>query len=95
MFHFGEKDSEFFDLFVESAKYFYRGAQMMDEVMMDYSKASDKVKSIIDLEKEADELNEKIIDKLNIAFITPLDREDIYALATGLGGGVDILQGSL
>ena len=95
MFHFGEKDSEFFDLFVESAKYFYRGAQMMDEVMMDYSKVSDKVKSIIDLEKEADELNEKIIDKLNIAFITPLDREDIYALATGLGGGVDILQGSL
>jgi len=95
MFHFAEKDTEFFDLFVESAKYFYQGAQMMDEVMMDYSKASDKVKSIIELESQADELNEKIIDKLNIAFITPLDREDIYAIATGLGAGVDILQGTL
>lgn len=95
MFHFAEKDTEFFDLFVMSAKYFYQGAQMMDEVMMDYSKASDKVKSIIDLEGEADELNEMILDKLNIAFITPLDREDIYAIATGLDMGVDILQGTL
>lgn len=95
MFHFVEKDTEFFDLFVDSAKYFYQGAQMLDEVMMDYSKASDKVKAIIDLEHEADELNEKIVDKLNISFITPLDREDIYALAAGLGMGVDILQGTL
>lgn len=95
MFHFAKKDTEFFDLFVESAKYFYQGTQMMDEVMMDYSKASEKVKFIIDLEAQSDDLNEKIIDKLNIAFITPLDREDIYALATGLRMGVDNLQGTL
>ena len=37
MFKFKQKDSEFFDLFVESAQYFYQGALMMDEVMLDYS----------------------------------------------------------
>ena len=37
MFKFKKKDSEFFDLFVESANYFYKGALMMDEVMLDYS----------------------------------------------------------
>ena len=95
MFKFKKKDSEFFDLFVESANYFYKGALMMDEVMLDYSKAVDKVKEINDLEHEADKVNDKIIDKLNLTFITPIDREDIYALANGLDDGVDYLQGTL
>ncbi len=95
MFNFSNKDMEFFDLFVESAKYFYQGALMMDEVMMDYSKASDKIKEIIDLEHAADEVNDKIIDKLNLTFITPIDREDIYALANEMDDGVDLLHGTL
>lgn len=95
MFKFKKKDSEFFDLFVDSARYFYQGSLMMDEVMLDYSKAADKVKDIIDLEHEADKINDKIIDKLNLTFITPIDREDIYALANGLDDGVDLLQGTL
>ena len=95
MFKFKKKDSEFFDLFVDSANYFYQGALMMDEVRLDYSKAVDKVKEINDLEHEADKVNDKIIDKLNLTFITPIDREDIYALANGLDDGVDYLQGTL
>ena len=95
MFKFKKKDSEFFDLFVDSARYFYQGSLMMDEVMLDYSKAADKVKDIIDLEHEADKINDKIIDKLNLTFITPIDREDIYALANRLDDGVDLLQGTL
>lgn len=95
MFNFKKKDNEFFDLFVESAKYFYKGAIMMDEVMLDYSKAADKIQEIIELEHEADAVNDKIIDKLNMTFITPIDREDIYQLANGLDDGVDFLQGTL
>ena len=95
MFKFNQKDTEYFDLFVESARYFYNGALMMDEVMLDYSKASDKVREIMELEHEADAVNDKIIDKLNMTFITPIDREDIYAIANGLDDGVDILQGTL
>jgi hypothetical protein len=95
MFNFKRKDTEFFDLFVESASFFYKGALMMDEVMVDYSKAEAKMREIIDLEHEADIVNDKIIDKLNQTFITPIDREDIYALANGLDDGVDFLQGTL
>ena len=95
MFKFNQKDTEYFDLFVESARYFYNGALMMDEVMLDYSKATDKVREIVELEHEADAVNDKIIDKLNMTFITPIDREDIYAIANGLDDGVDILQGTL
>ncbi len=95
MFKFKQKDGEFFDLFVESARFFHSGALIMDEVMADYSKAHSRVKQIIDLEHEADKVNDKIIDKLNMTFITPIDREDIYALANGLDDGVDYLQGTI
>ena len=95
MFNFTKKDTEFFDLFVESARYFYKGALLMDEVMQDYSIADAKMDEIVDLEHEADAINDRIIDKLNQTFITPIDREDIYSLANGLDDGVDFLQGTL
>lgn len=97
MFSFKKKNdsSEFFDLFVESARYFNKGALLMDDVMIDHSKAEVKVKEIQDLEHAADKINDKIIDKLNLTFITPIDREDIYSLANGLDDGVDYLQGTL
>ena len=95
MFNFQRKNTEFFDLFVESAQCFYRGALVLDEVMLDYTKAADKMKEIIDLEHEADAINDRIIDELNQTFITPIDREDIFALANGLDDGVDFLQSTL
>lgn len=95
MFNFTHKDEEFYDLFIDSAVFFNRGALLMNEVMKDYSKAEVKMKEIIDLEHDADEVNDRIIDKLNQTFITPIDREDIYALANGLDDGVDFLQGTL
>ena len=95
MFNFQHKNTEFFDCFVESAKCFYRGALMLDEVMLDYTRAAEKMKAIIDLEHEADAINDKIIDELNQTFITPIDREDIFSLANGLDDGVDYLQTTL
>lgn len=95
MFEFKKKDNEFFDLFIDSAQYFYKCALMMDEVMLDYSKAADKIQEITDLEHEADAVNDRILDKLNLTFITPIDREDIYALANGLDDGVDLVQGTM
>lgn len=95
MFHFKHKDTEFFDLFVQSAEFFYKGALLIDEVMVDAAKADAKMKEIVTLEHQADAINDKIIDKLNQTFITPIDREDIYALANGLDDGVDYLQGTL
>ena len=90
-----KKSNEFFVLFEESAEYFYQATLLLDEVMMDHRKADIKVKEINDLEHRADKVNDAIIDKLNQTFITPIDREDIYAIANGLDDGVDQLQGRL
>ena len=47
MFNFKHKNTEFFDLFVDSAKYFYKGALIMEEVMLDSTKAVAKMKEIL------------------------------------------------
>ena len=93
MFNFKQKDDEFFDLFLESAKFFHAGALILDEVIQDYKTTAVKVEEINKIEHEADAINDRIIDKLNLTFITPIDREDIYALANNLDDGVDLLQG--
>lgn len=92
---FTKKDTEFYDLFLASAKYFNNSAKLINDVMSGNNRAEAKIPDIINIEHEADIVNDKIIDKLNKTFITPLDREDIYALANGLDDGVDFLQGTL
>ena len=84
MFNFSRKDTEFFDLLLENVKFFHLGAVILDDVMKDPNKALERIEDILGLESAADEVNEKIINKLNLSFITPIDREDIYAIAGAL-----------
>ncbi len=95
MFNFARKDTEFFDLFVENAKFFHLGAVMLDALIKDPNKSLEHIEEILGLESSADEVNEKIINKLNLSFITPIDREDIFYVASELGNGIDMLQGAL
>lgn len=92
---FKNKDTEFYDLFLASARYFHNSAVLIRDVMAGVNEAEAKISDIIKIEHDADAINDKIIDKLNKTFITPIDREDIYALANGLDDGVDFLQGTL
>ncbi len=91
----GKKNTEFYDLFIQSAGYFHKGALIINEVMQDYSCAEEKMHDINDLEHAADDINDKIIAQLNHTFITPIDREDIYEIANALDDGVDYLHGTL
>lgn len=95
MFNFSRKDTEFFDLFVENANFFHLGAVMLDALIKDPNKSLEHIEEILGLESSADEVNEKIINKLNLSFITPIDREDIYSIAGELGNGIDMLHGAL
>ncbi len=95
MFNFSRKDTEFFDLFLENAKFFHLGAVLLDDVIKDPNKSLERIEDILGLESAADEVNEKIINKLNLSFITPIDREDIFAIAGELANGVDMMQGAL
>lgn len=92
---FKKKDTEFYDLFLTSANYFHESALLINKVMSGNNEADAGFSDITKIEHDADAINDQIIDKLNRTFITPIDREDIYALANGLDDGVDFLQGTL
>jgi uncharacterized protein len=44
------------------------------------------------LEHIGDELTHKIFEELNLSFITPFDREDIYSLAKGIDDVLDLID---
>lgn len=95
MFNFSRKDKEFFELFWENAKYFNLGAIILDEIIKDPNKAAERRDEILALEASSDNVNEKIVAKLNLSFITPIDREDIFSIAGELATGVDMLHDAL
>ena len=95
MFNFSSKDREFFDLFIKNAEYFHLAALLLDEIIKDPNKSSERMDEILGLESSSDEVNEEIIKKLNLSFITPIDREDIYSIAGELATGVDMLHDAL
>lgn len=93
MFGLKPKEDKFFELFAQSACLVQKGAFILKDSVIDVSKMEEKMQQINDLEHEADDLNDAIVDKLNQTFITPLDREDIFSIATMLDDVVDFLQG--
>jgi predicted phosphate transport protein (TIGR00153 family) len=53
-----------------------------------------KVESIHEIEHAADRCTRGIMDRLNRTFVTPLDREDIHALASSLDDVMDAIDAS-
>ena len=49
----------------------------------------ENAKRVRDIEREADELRRILVEELHQTFVTPLDREDIYALSRAIDDIVD------
>ncbi len=56
----------------------------------DFSEEKNKV--IKDIEHKGDKMQHEILKQLNKSFITPFDREDIYAIAKGLDDIIDHIE---
>jgi predicted phosphate transport protein (TIGR00153 family) len=89
---FAPKDSAFFDLFEESANNVLRAAELLDEMLRDYPEQAQLARAILLCEQEGDRITYDIIQRLNSTFVTPIDREDILALASGLDDIVDLTE---
>jgi predicted phosphate transport protein (TIGR00153 family) len=82
----------FFELFIESAENLRTAAELLQDLIADYRDVELKAQRIADREHEGDEVTHAIIRRLNTTFVTPMDREDIYALATALDDVVDAIE---
>jgi hypothetical protein len=86
------RDREFFDLFEEAAGNILRACEMLDRMLSDYPEQSGLARDILICEQEGDRITHDIIKRLNQTFVTPIDREDIYALASALDDVIDFTE---
>jgi hypothetical protein len=86
------REERYFDLFNEMATHIHSSARLLADFFNEFDKAEQYVRKIKDLEHQCDELTHAIVKKLNQTFITPIDREDIYALATELDDIIDLIE---
>ena len=89
---FAPKDRVFFDLFDEAAANVLHAAELLDEMLRTFPEHDGLARSILLCEQEGDRLTYDIIQRLNSTFVTPIDREDILALASGLDDIVDLTE---
>jgi len=91
---FMNKGEEFFELFDSVGKNLLKASAALVEFFESFEDMPAKVKVISDLEHDNDLLTHEIIRKLNKTFLTPFDREDIYAIAARMDDVLDLIWGA-
>ena len=89
---FMPREREFYDLFEEAAANVVRAAAMLEEMMESWPEKSELAREILLAEQEGDRITHDIIQRLYSTFVTPIDREDILALASGLDDILDFTE---
>ena len=89
---FVPRDRQFFDLFEEAAANNVRAANLLDDLLATYPDRAQLAEDIRECEHDGDRITHDIIQHLNQIFVTPIDREDIYELASGLDDIVDYTE---
>ena len=89
---FAPREREFFGLFEEAGGNILRAAGLLEQMLDAYPDRSDLAREILICEQEGDRITHDIIRRLNETFVTPIDREDIYALASALDDVVDYTE---
>ena len=86
------RDREFFDLFEEAGGNIERAARLLEEMLQDFPERSELARDILICEQDGDRITHDIIQRLNSTFVTPIDREDILALASALDDIIDLID---
>jgi predicted phosphate transport protein (TIGR00153 family) len=90
---FVPRDRIYFDLFEEAAGNIVRASDLLDRLLRSYPERREELtRDILICEQEGDRITHDIIRRLNETFVTPIDREDILALASGLDDVVDYTE---
>jgi predicted phosphate transport protein (TIGR00153 family) len=89
---FSPRDRIYFELFEEAGQNMMHASDLLDTMLAGYPDERHLAQEILDCEHEGDRITHDIIDRLNHTFVTPIDREDILALASALDDVVDYTE---
>lgn len=88
---FFPKSIDFFAIFDKVASNISNAAGLFVSLMENFDNIDARAKEIHELEQDGDVLTHDIMKNLNKTFITPIDREDIHALASTLDDVLDLI----
>ena len=86
------KEEKFFEDFAALADRIVSGATLLERMLASDPPNWDTALQIRQIENECDALTHNIIQRLNSTFVTPIDREDIHALAKSLDDVMDAID---
>ncbi len=91
------KHDQFYDFFERDVENLLSAATLFSELMVNTMSPEErvfKIRRIEELEHRGDELTHQIFSEVGSNFITPIDREDVHALASALDDILDYLKGA-
>ena len=86
------RDTRYFDLFDAAARNVETGAEMLERMLRGWPETAPLAREIKEAENEGDRITAELIHRINQTFVTPLDREDIIALASSLDDVIDLTE---
>ena len=86
------REEKFYSDFIAMADQIRAGARMLEEMLATDPPLTDKAHEIKEVEHKCDFLAHEIIQRLNKTFVTPIDREDIHAMARTLDDVIDAID---
>jgi predicted phosphate transport protein (TIGR00153 family) len=88
------KEEKFYDLFEELINKIEEGGKLFLEMVEKYEYPLPTITRLKELEHEADVITHRTYEKMHKSFLTPLDREDIYALVNKMDSILDMIEAS-
>ncbi|MDA8432170.1 MAG: DUF47 family protein [Nitrospiraceae bacterium] len=85
------KEIDFFEIFDRTSLNITKAASLLVELMENFDSLEARAKEIHEVEQDSDMLTHDIMKKLNKTFITPIDREDLYSLASRMDDVIDLI----
>ena len=86
------RDEKFQELFLQDGENMLTAARKLEEMITVYDRLEERVAEIRVLEHRGDEIDTEVQVRLDRAFITPFDREDIHDLVSRIDDVVDGIQ---
>jgi len=80
---------DFFEIFEKAASNLTNATFLLVDLLEHFETLKDRAKEIYELEHDSDMITHDLMRKLNKSFITPIDREDIHALASRMDDILD------
>src|SRR5512143_251762 len=86
------KNEDFFVLFRRQAALVRQSCDLLREMMERFDDLEGRARRLKEVEHEADIVAHQLFERLNRSFITPLEREDIHDLGSGLDDVIDAVE---